>query len=60
MAEVSVSMSYFSLIGWVVLHFPMLWEIDGKSYEFPVGQSNTMEWESGGIKASIPKAKSGY
>ena len=23
-------------IGWVLLHFPMLWEIDGKTHAFPI------------------------
>ena len=34
--------------------------IDGKSHEFSVWQSSTIECESDGKKASIPRRKCGY
>ena len=36
MGKVWVPISQVLLIQWVLLHFPVLWEIDGKTHAFPI------------------------
>ena len=36
MGKVWLPISHFLPISWVLLHFPMLWEIDGKTQAFPI------------------------